>query len=52
LSLNGNQGVGPVVIAREGPAFRFVGTHTGTATVGTNHPAVDNDLDDPGGPGI
>ena len=31
LSLSGSQGVGRVVMAGEGPAFRFVGTHTRTA---------------------
>jgi parallel beta-helix repeat protein len=32
LSLSGNKGVGRVVMAGAGPAFRFVGTHTGTAS--------------------
>ena len=39
-SLNGQNGTGRVTMAGPGPAFRFVGTHTGSASPTTFKPAV------------
>jgi hypothetical protein len=39
-SLNGQNGTGRVTMAGPGPAFRFVGTHTGSASPNTFKPQV------------
>jgi parallel beta-helix repeat protein len=39
-SLSGDGGVGRVTMAGEGPAFRFIGTHTGTASPASVRPQV------------